>query len=41
VLALLTLSQWHALTVMWWCGDVILAISISPNSRPNFGNAPD
>jgi hypothetical protein len=25
-LALLTLSQWCTLTVMWWCGDVILAI---------------
>jgi hypothetical protein len=39
VLALLMLSQWRALTVMW-CGDIILAISISRNSRPNFGDAP-
>ncbi len=33
--------QWHALMVMWRCGDIILVISISPNSRPNFGNAPN
>jgi hypothetical protein len=39
-LALLMLSQWCALTVMWWCGDVILVISISPDSRPDFGDAP-
>jgi hypothetical protein len=35
------LSQWCALTVMCWCGDIILAISISPDSRPDFGDAPD
>jgi hypothetical protein len=23
-LVLLTLSQWHTLTVMWWCGDVVM-----------------
>jgi hypothetical protein len=37
-LALLMLSNgapWR------WCGDVILAISISPDSRPDFGDAPD
>jgi hypothetical protein len=30
-----------ALTVMCWCGDMILGISISPDSRPDFGNFPD